>query len=259
MEETTKHNLINNIKSIFVTKKIIYKLYTKKLLKIIKYNKNIQKKFDIGINDYKKFEKIEIELIPICKENKNIFINNNENREFYHIYFNDGKNEIKRNYFRKNYNIKKINIKIDKNIKSFYKLFYKCNCIEKIKFIKFNRNDIENMSYMFYKCKSLKELNLSNFNTNNVTNMSDMFSGCSSLTELNLSNFNTNNVKDINCMFSGCSSLTELNLSNFNTNNVTLMNYMFYGCSLLKEINCNCESVKNKFKNKNLFEQYLIN
>ena len=201
MEETKKKNLINNIKSIFVTKKIIYKLYTKKLLKIIKYNKNLQKKFDIGINDYKKFEKIEIELIPICKENKNIFINNNENREFYHIYFNDGKNEIKRNYFRKNYNIKKINIKIDKNIKSFYKLFYKCNCIEKIKFIKFNRNDIENMSYMFYECESLKELNLSNFNTNNVPNMSYMFYECKSLKELNLSKFNTNNVTNMSNMF----------------------------------------------------------
>ena len=242
MEKTTKHNLFNNIKSIFVTKKIIYKLYTKKLLKIIKYNKNLQKKFDIGINDYKKFEKIEIELIPICKENKNIFINNNENREFYHIYINDGKNEIKRNYFRKNYNIKKINIKIDKNIKSFYKLFYKCNCIEKIKFIKFNRNDIENMSYMFYKCKSLKELNLSNFNTNNVTNMSYMFCECSSLKKLNLNNFNINNVTNMSWMFSECSSLKELNLNNFNTNNVTDMSWMFSECS---------DDLKRKIKSEN--------
>ena len=63
-----------------------------------------------------------------------------------------------------------------------------------LKFIKFKRNDINNMSGMFYECSSLKEINLNNFNTNNVINMSGMFSRCSSLKELNLNNFNTNNV-----------------------------------------------------------------
>ena len=50
--------------------------------------------------------------------------------------------------------------------------------IESIKFKKFIRNNVTNMSYMFYGCSSLKEINLNNFNTNNVTDMSDMFSGC---------------------------------------------------------------------------------
>ena len=59
---------------------------------------------------------------------------------------------------------------------------------EKINFIKFNRNDINDMSYMFNGCSSLKEINLNNFNTENVTNMSYMFNGCSSLIELNRKN-----------------------------------------------------------------------
>ena len=82
-------------------------------------------------------------------------------------------------YFNKNDNITKINIILDNEIKSFEKLFYGCICIEKIKFIKFKRNDVDNMSDMFFGCSSLKELNLNNFNTNNVIDMKGMFSRCS--------------------------------------------------------------------------------
>ena len=44
----------------------------------------------------------------------------------------------KQNYFEEN--VSKINIIIDYQIKSFYKLFSYCNCIESIYFKKFNRN-----------------------------------------------------------------------------------------------------------------------
>ena len=83
------------------------------------------------------------------------------------------------NYINENEKIEIIKIKIDYQIKSLEKLFYNCKCIESIKFKKFHRNNLTDMSYMFSGCSSLKELNLNNFNTNNVTNMSDMFSGCS--------------------------------------------------------------------------------
>ena len=110
----------------------------------------------------------------------------NENEIYYHIYFNDNKEEIKRNYFNKNDNVSKIKIIIDYQVKSFEELFYYCECIEYINFKKFYRNNINNMGSMFWECSSLKELNLSNFNTNNVTNMEGMFYECSSLKELNL-------------------------------------------------------------------------
>ena len=61
----------------------------------------------------------------------------------------------------------------------FQDLFYNCECIESIKFKKFYRNNVTNMSGMFCGCSSLKELNLNNFNTNNVTDMSGMFTECS--------------------------------------------------------------------------------
>ena len=90
------------------------------------------------------------------------FINMNENEKYYHIYFNDNKEEIKRNYFNKNDNVSKIKIIIDYQVKSFYKLFYYCKCIKYINFKKFCRNNINNMGSMFSRCSSLKELNLSN-------------------------------------------------------------------------------------------------
>ena len=58
-----------------------------------------------------------------------------------------------------------------------------------MKFIKFNRRDIENMSYMFNECISLEELIFSKINTNNVKNMTSMFSGCILVKELDLSKF----------------------------------------------------------------------
>ena len=240
MEESNKNNLIKNIHSKYLLKQIFFKLQPKKLFEFIKYNKNIQKKLDIGINDYKTFNKIELEIIPLCKEDIiNYFIKIPfDKKSYFHIYFNDEKNEIKRNYFTKDdNNIKKIKIIIDEEIKSFKELFYQCICINKINFIKFNRNDIIDMSFMFYGCSSLKELNLYYFSTINVNNMSYMFDGCSSLKELNLNKFDTRNVIDMSFMFAKCSLLKELNLNNFNTSNVTNMRFMFSKCSLLKELN----------------------
>ena len=266
------------LKSNYILKKIFFSLSKKNYLEIIKYNKKMQTRINLTIDDYKdfteKFSSIEIEIKPI-KVDYNKFINiiNKKDEKYYHIYFNDSKEEIKRYNLNEDDKVNSIKIIIDYQIKSFYKLFFNCECIKSINFIKFYRIDITNMSYMFFGCSSLKEINFTYFNTDNVTNMSGMFSGCSSLEELNLSNFNTNNVTDMNDMFANCSSLTELNianfntskvkdmscmfclcsslevlnLSNFNTNKVINMNGMFLGCSLLREIiisNFNIDNVK---------------
>ena len=71
------------------------------------------------------------------------------NIKYYHIYFNDNKKEIKRNYLNENENVSKLKIIIDYQIKSFERLFDNCKCIEFINFKKFYRNNINNMSYMF--------------------------------------------------------------------------------------------------------------
>ena len=237
-------NKLRNLKSYYFIQKFFEYISERKSLEIIRCNKSIQKRIDININHYKayseKYSSIELDIIPMkgkCGEYIKI---KEEDKKYFHIYFNDDKKkEIENTSLNIDDNTSKISVIIDYQIKSFSELFSNCECIESIHFKKFCRNNVTNMYCMFNECSSLKELNLNNFNTDNVTNMGGMFSGCSSLKELNLNNFNTNNVTHMNGMFSGCSSLKELNLNNFNTNNVTNMYCMFYKCSSLKELNLN--------------------
>ena len=237
-----------NIKADYFLVKVFNNLEKKKILTIVKYNKNIKNRINININDYKeyseKYSSIEIEIKPV-KNKYGQFINfKDEDKKYYHIYFNNHEEEINRNYINENEEIKIIKIIIDYQIKSFEQLFKNCNCIESIYFKKFYRNNISNMRCMFYSCSSLKELNLNNFNTDNVTDMAGMFLECSSLKELNLNHFNINHVTNMSSMFIGCSSLKELILNNANTNNVKNMCHMFNHCS--KEL---IMKIKNQYKN----------
>ena len=239
LNKNGSHSNLEKIRSRYILKLIFNFLNNTKSLKIIKYNKKIKKRLDIDIDNYKKSSIIEIDIIP--NENphgKFINILNEKEKDFYHIYFNSNyKREIKKYFLGKYEKVDKISIKINYQIKTFFRLFEDCECIKSIYFKTFYRDDIFNMSYMFAGCTFLKEIKFSNFITKNVSDLSLMFFGCSSLKELNLSNFNTNKVTDMYFMFSGCSSLKELNLSNFNTNKVTDMRYMFEGCSSLKSLN----------------------
>jgi len=221
------NNILKNIKSKFILQIIFNNLLKKKSLYIIKYNNNLKNRLNISIKDYKeysakKYSSIEIEIKTVNNKYGKFINIDKANEMYYHIYFNDNKNEIKRNYFDEDDNVEKLKIIIDYQIKSFEGLFDDCKTIEYIYFKKFYRTNITNMKKMFFKCTELKELDLSNFNTNNVRDMVGMFSKCSKLRELNLSNFNTNNVRNMRYMFNACASLKELNLSNFNTNKVTI-------------------------------------
>ena len=239
-------DIFKNLKNDYFLQKLFNNLMEKKSLDIIKYNKYIKKRLNISIKDYKEYSEIyssiEIEIKPVNKKYGK-FINMNENETYYHIYFNDNKEEIKRNYINKNDNVYKLKIIIDYQVKSFEELFNNCECIEYINYKKFYRNNINNMRCMFSYCSSLKELNLSNFNTNNVIDMGCMFYKCLSLKELNLSNFNTNKVINMEYMFYKCSSLKELNLSNFKTKYVN-MRCMFDGCSVQLQ-----NKIKAQYKN----------
>ena len=234
-------NKLFNIKSNYIMKKLFNYMSKKVLLKIIKNNMNMQKRLNININNYKdfseKYSSVELEIIPAQNKYGSFIKIKEEDKNYFHIYFNDNKEEVDKTIINEEDNVSKINIIINYQVESFYELFDYCACIESINFKKFYRDNITNMNRMFCYCSSLKELNLSNFNTKNVTNMSHMFSKCSSLKEINLSNFNTNKVTNMSYMFYECSSLKELNLSNFNTNKVTNMKGMFNGCIALKELN----------------------
>ena len=86
-------NKFINIKSNFVLKKIFNHLDKNKALKIIRYNTNIKNRLYIDIEDYKS---ILMDIIPIPNK-YGPFINIEEkNNKYFHIYFNDNKEEIKR-------------------------------------------------------------------------------------------------------------------------------------------------------------------
>ena len=151
--ENAKPNPITEkIKSIYILSKIIDIMTKKKKLEIVKYNKRIQNRLNLSVQDYKEysdtFTPIEIEIIP-TKDKYGRFINKNDENDklYYHIYFNDSKEEIKNKH---EINIKdiitKIKIIIDYQVKSFERLFSRCECIESINFKKFYRNNIK---YLF--------------------------------------------------------------------------------------------------------------
>ena len=157
-------NMFENLKSRYILQKLFNNLGRKKLLDVIKYNKTLKRRINININDYKEYPLIEIEIIPKIDEYGKFININKEDEEYYHIYFNDNKEEIKRNQINIGEKARKIKIIIDSEIKSFSYLFSGCKCIESINFKKFFRKNITNMSCMFCGCSSLKELNLNNFN-----------------------------------------------------------------------------------------------
>ena len=100
-------NKYNEIKSKYILKQIFDNVTKNKYLNIIKYNKNIQQKLEIGLNDYKEscilYSSIIINLIP--KKNlylKFINIINKADKKYYPIYFNNKKNEKKEISYKTN-------------------------------------------------------------------------------------------------------------------------------------------------------------
>ena len=92
----------------------------KKKLEIVKYNKKIQNRINLSVNDYKEysetFTQIKIEIIPT----KNKYEIDEEDK------------------------IKKVKIIINYQVKSFKKLFFECECIESINFKIFYKNNKTN-------------------------------------------------------------------------------------------------------------------
>ena len=183
LNQIKSKNKFINLKSDYFIQKLFEYMQKRISLKIIKCNMNLQKRLNININNYKyfseNFSSIELEIIPIQNEYGSFIKIKEKDEKYFHIYFNDNKEEMKKTKLNKEDKVSKINIIINYQIDSFKKLFSDCKCIESINFKKFYRNNITDMRSMFRGCSSLKELNLSNFNTNKVIDMSCIFSGCS--------------------------------------------------------------------------------
>ena len=119
IESAKPYPIIEIIKSRYILSKIYDKMTKKKKLEIVQYNKKIQNRINLSVKDYKEYSEtftpIEIEIIPTNYNLYRIFININENDKlYYHIYFNDNKEEIKNKYeIEEEDKITKIKIMID--------------------------------------------------------------------------------------------------------------------------------------------------
>ena len=93
---------IESLKSDYFLQKLYDIMPKKKKLEIVKYNKKVQNRLDLGVKDYKEYSEtftpIEMEIIP-KKGKYGEFINiNKKDKLYYHICFNDNKEEIKNKY-----------------------------------------------------------------------------------------------------------------------------------------------------------------
>ena len=94
----------DNLKSDYFLIRIFDIMKKNKTLEILKYNKKLQKRLNLNINDYKKYSQIYSSIELELKTNEYIygrFINIfDEEKQYYRIYFNNSKKEISRNYLK---------------------------------------------------------------------------------------------------------------------------------------------------------------
>ena len=133
LNQIKRKNKFIKLKSNYILKILFGIMQTRISLKIIKCNINIQKRLNININNYKdfseKFSSIELEIIPIQNEYGDFINLEEEEKKYFHIYFNNNKEEIQRAYLKKEDKVTTIKVIIDHQIISFSGLFMGCQCI----------------------------------------------------------------------------------------------------------------------------------
>ena len=99
-EKIKSKDIFKNLKSNYFIIKLFDMLLTKKSLDIIKYNKNIKDRINININNYKEYSglysSIELEIKPVNNKYDKFININEEDKMYYHIYFDDNKEETKK-------------------------------------------------------------------------------------------------------------------------------------------------------------------
>ena len=101
---------LNRVNSLYIILEILKNLKKGKALNIVKYNKNIKNRININIDDYKEYSEIEIEIKPVSNKYGEFINIKPEEGNFYHIYFNNSEEEIKRNYIKKGEKVEIIKI-----------------------------------------------------------------------------------------------------------------------------------------------------
>ena len=89
------NNQLRNLKSDYFIQKFFGYMTERKSLETIRYNKSIQKRINININHYKAYSEtktsIELDIIPTKGEYGEFVKMKEEDKKYFHIYFNDNK------------------------------------------------------------------------------------------------------------------------------------------------------------------------
>ena len=89
------NNKLRKLKSDYFIQKFFGYMPKRKSLETIRYNKSIQKRINININHYKayseEYSSIEIDIIPMKGEYGKFIKIKEEDKKYFHIYFNDNK------------------------------------------------------------------------------------------------------------------------------------------------------------------------
>ena len=104
INEMKSNNIFKKFQNDYFLQKLFNHLLKKKSLDIIKYNKSIKNRLNISIKDYKEYSElyssIELELKPVNNKYGRFIHIHKKDQKIYHIYFDNNKEEIKRNYLK---------------------------------------------------------------------------------------------------------------------------------------------------------------
>ena len=111
INQIKSYSYFSKIKSDFFLRKLFDIMKTNKSLKIMKYNKKLQQRLKLSINNFKEYTElypsIDIEIKPTNNKNRHKFINTIDDYiDYYHIYFDDKKEETKKNELTKEDKVK---------------------------------------------------------------------------------------------------------------------------------------------------------
>ena len=222
-------------------------IYQESIRELKEKNKTNIKKFEEYLKILEKrisYVKNEITIIYKINKNENfvkIFDEDfvKDKKDYCKILYEGKEYELQENFDVKNITDKnsellEIKLKVEKKIKSFYSMFYKCTSLLYLPDIsKFDTSNFTSLTDMFCDCSSLLFLpDISKWNISKVERLSEMFDGCSSLMFLpDISKWDTSNVLSMNSTFANCKSLVYLpDISKWNISKVEKKSNMFKDC-----------------------------
>ena len=244
-------NILKKIKSIYILRLTFSLIRTNKKLSFTKYNKDLKKKLNIDISNYKNLLIFDLILTEESsdKHQKIKFINFDKdfdiekqiklgNLDIYCMN-NNKRININENYLNEKNFGKKIKIIINNEnntIKSFKRTFYNINILKEIS-IKYDNCSIRNFKQMFNFCIKLISITFNLYNVN-PKNMSYMFGECLLLKSIHgISEWKTLKNTNFKSIFSGCESLEYLpDISKWDTSGAKNLSFLFSRCCCLKKL-----------------------